>query len=183
MDEVQILAVGDGQQARPLRPLHTGPHHPGAGHRLAVVGHGRSPGSLQRDHVRELLPGKAPGDGGHRADTRFGPRSLVQNIANHFRRVGNRLRIRHTGYSGNAAGGSGLAAGQNILLVGEAGIPQVNVHVHQPRKQDLSPGVQDRIAGLWLQRPSHGGDISVRNPEAAGKVQPVRRADDPRVYK
>lgn len=57
--------------------------------------------------------------------------SLVFDIADLLRSVHHRIGVGHAGHRSNAAVSGGGSTGKNVFFVGEAGVTQMYVHVHQ----------------------------------------------------
>ena len=120
------------------------PHQVGVLHRHSVVGEGRHPRPLKGFRVGELLPFLAHG---HRTDGEHmdpaGRRGLLQHIAHLLRAVGGRPGVGHGGDGGKSPRRRRRAAGGDGLLVFQAGLPQVDVHIHQPGAHHQTSGVND----------------------------------------
>ena len=67
------------------------------------------------------------------------------------------------------APGGGGAAGEDVLLIGEARVPQVDVRVYQPRADRKAPAV-DALGLRRVQLGGNGGNHAVFNQYILGPV-------------
>ncbi len=138
------LAVGKRHAVELRDVLHAGAHHAGALDAVAVIGEGA--GAVV-DHVADLgqalalLAAGQGTDGAHVA--KAGLAGAVDLVADFGTGIGDGVGVGHGGHVGEAAVGRGAAAGLDGLLVLEAGVPKVDVHVHQARDQVLAGAVDD----------------------------------------
>ena len=147
------LTVRDGDAVKLGDVAHCGAHHAGALDAVAVVREGA--GTLE-DHVTDLRKGLALLATGKRADwtdvAEVGRTTTVDLVAYAGTRVGDGVGVGHCRDVGEAAMGRGAAAGGDVLLVLEAGIAEVDVHVDEARNQVLAAGVDHlglgRVDGL-----------------------------------
>ena len=77
------------------------------------------------------------------------------------------------------SGGRG-SSGENVLLIGEARVPQVDVHVHQTGADHQSTGGDDQI-GLCIQPPVQQGDLAVLDKQVLQQDRSRDRVDHPTV--
>ena len=132
-------------------------------HAVAVLGDELHTGR-QVLQVVDALAVKVLGDGNglvHVAQTHLGG-LLLHHEGLRCRRA-DRLCVGHQVYKGVAAGGSGAAAGLNVLFVLKARGAPVAVQIHE-RGQDCQPsGIDDRLifSGQCFQLLTHSGDLAV----------------------
>ena len=179
--EVQILAVGDGEEAVFPGQAHPLPHEAGGGDRLAVIRDSDGPGGLEGGHVGEDFPLHPAGDGGNRVDAGFGGSPFLYNITENFGTVGDGVGIGHAGDRGDAARGGRLAAGEDVLLVEKTGVAEVDVHVNEAGEGGQTGKVTDGVARLRRKAGPHGGEFPVRDADVAGEIDGVGGADDMQV--
>jgi hypothetical protein len=128
--ERRVLAVLDDRHAEHAGVLQRASQEERRGHRMPVVGDGHAPGLLQLGDVRQersLGPLRHGADRVHPSQS--GSRGLGQDEAGHVGVVVHRARIRHAG-----------DAGRHGLLVLLPGLPQMHVHVDEPRTHDEARG-------------------------------------------
>src|SRR5699024_10660909 len=71
------------------------------------------------------------------------------DILNVFWAVHHRVCVCHTCHRSDTPSGSGSSTSENIFLVGENGIPEMDVHIHKSRTDNKASGIQYHI-GLCL---------------------------------
>ena len=173
------LAVGKGDAVELRDVLHAGAHHAGGLDTVAVVGEGA--GALD-DHVADLGQGLAllaarhGADGAHVAQA--GGVGAVDLVADLGAGVGDGVGVGHGGNVGEAAVDRGRGAGLDGLLVLEAGVAEVYVHVHESGNEVLVVGVDDLGAGGGLEGLGDGGDLAVLDQNVAEAVEAHLRVDD-----
>ena len=168
--QVHVLAVGGEGEAQFLRLLQGLQQAAGAPYRHAVIADGDGPGCFQGFQVRELLPLHPLGDAGRGVHSRVGRGGLLQQGPHPLRAVHRRLGVGHGQQAGDASGGSGPAPGEHILLVGEARVPQMDVHVHQPGGGHQAPPVQNFFR-FRSQVAANGRDLPLLQQQVPGLVQ------------
>ena len=158
------------------------PHEVGVVYVAAVVGQGNRPCRLQGLGIGGFLPAQAQGQGGDgvypHAVGRFRP---VQHIFDLLGAVHRRAGVGHAGHGGDAPPGGGGAAGEDVLLISKPGVPQVDVHIHQPGGHH-QPGGVDGPVGLAGQAVLHQSDPSVLQQHVLKLDVSRNRVDHPAVF-
>ena len=159
--------------------LHAGAHHAGALDAVAVVGERH--GALH-DHVADLcerlalLAHRERADRAHVAEA--GVAGAVDLVADLGAGVGHRIGVGHRGHVGEAAVGRGAGAGLDGLLVLEAGVAEVHVHVHETGNEVLAGGVDDLGIGGRLEALPHARDLLAVDEHVADVVEAHLGIDD-----
>jgi len=173
------LAVGDGDAVELGDVLHAGAHHAGALHAVAVVGEGAGP---LHDHVadlRERLALLAAREGADRADVHeAGTPAVVDLVADLGAGVGHGVGVGHRGDVGEAAVGRRTAARLDGLLVLEAGVAEVHVHVDETRDEVLAGRVDDLGVRRRLEADADLDDVLVVDEHVTDVVKTHLRVDD-----
>ena len=155
-----VLAVRDRDAIELRHVAHAGAHHAGALHTVAVVAEGA--GALEH-HVADLREGLSLLAAGERADradvAEPGRATAVDLVADAGARVGHGVGVRHGRYVREAAVRRGARAGLDGLLVLEAGVAEVHVHVDEAGNQVLARGIDDLGALRGLQVMAHLDDL------------------------
>ena len=154
-------------------------HHGGRQNRPPVIREGHGPGPLQGGDIRCLLPLQPPGNGRTDVHPGVGRAAFLPDISNRLRRIHRGGRVGHTQQAGHAARRRCPAAGKNILLVGLAGIAQVNVHIHQPRRGHQPRRVDPPAAAGRNDRRRHAGNAPVLDQNLKRRVGMRGRVDHP----
>ena len=177
-----VLAVAQHRHIQLPGPDEHVPEQVGVVHVVAVIGQGGGSRLLQGLRVGGLLPQQALGHRRHREDVH--PAALLgpaEHIAHLLRAVHRGAGVGHAGQGGDPAPGGGGAAGDDILLVGEAGVPQVYVHIHQARADHQPRGVH-HLVRLPLQAPLQQGDPSVLDQNILQQDGVRHRMDHPSMF-
>ena len=178
------LAVRGDDLVELAHVLHAGAHHAGALDAVAVVGEGDR---ALHDHVADLrerlalLAHRERADGAHVAEA--GVARAVDLVADLGAVVGHRVGVGHRGHVGESAVGGRAGAGLDGLLVLEAGVAEVHVHVHEAGHEVLAGGVDDLRALRRLEALPHLGDLVAVNEHVADVVEAQLRVDDVRALK
>ena len=144
-DQCPVFGVVDDRHAEHLRALERPPHEFRVHHRVAVVGDCDDPGLVHAGKGGQLFPREPDRHGSHREH--LGELSRVrafEDEACHRRRVVHRARVRHAGDAGHPAGDRRPGPGRDRLLVLEAWLAKVDVHVDETR-HDQQPGGIDAL--------------------------------------
>ena len=94
--------------------------------------------------------------------------------------VDGRLGVGHARDAGDAARQCRGRAGGDGLVLLAARLAQVDVHVDQPRADDLAAGV-DGAVGVQVRPGADGENAAVLKPDVGDLVDALRRIDDPAV--
>ena len=141
---IGVLTVGQDGKLLPSAPDQGVPQQVGVLHRHPVVRQGHRSGFLQRGGIGERLSLLPPGhcaDGPHVDPT--GLRRLLPHQGDALGAVGGGAGIGHGCDGGEPSPGGCQAAGLYGLLVLKAGLPQVDVHVHQSGAYRQPPRIND----------------------------------------
>ena len=139
---------------------------------MAIVGEGA--GTLH-DHVTDLGQGLAPlsarqrADGAHVAEV--GGTRTVDLVADAGPRVSHGIRVGHRRHVGEASVDCGAAAGLDGLLVLEAWVAEVDVHVDEAGNEVLARGVDDLDAIGGRQPRAHLDDVASLHEDVGHAVQ------------
>ena len=159
--------------------LHAGAHHAGALDAVPVVGEGDR---ALHDHVTDLgerLALLADREGADRADVaEAGVAGAVDLVADLGAGVGHRVGVGHRGHVGEAAVGRRAGSGLDGLLVLEAGVAEVHVHVHEAGHEVLAGGVDDAGALGGLEALPHRGDLVAVDEHVTDVVEAHLGVDD-----
>ena len=159
--------------------LHAGAHHAGGLHAVAVIGEGRGAGV---GHVADLgerlalLAARHGADGAHVAQA--AGVAALDLVADLGARVGHGVGVGHGGHVGEAAVDGRGGARLDGLLVLEAGVAEVDVHVHEAGDEVLVVRVDDGRALGGLERLGHSGDLVALDQNVAEAVETDLRVDD-----
>ena len=128
---------------------------------VAVIRQRNGTRIFQALKISQFLSAKLLRNRTHRIDIdTAGPGRSLFYIGNLFRIIQYRGCICHTGQTGHTAAGSRHSACKDILLVSQTGIAQMNVHIHQPRRNDQPLGI-DHLVGLTFNSLFHLSNLSV----------------------
>ena len=172
------LAVGERDAVELCDVLHAGAHHAGALNAVAVIGEGA--GALD-DHIADLGEGLAllaarhGADGAHVAET--GGMGAVDLIADLGAGVGHGVGVGHGGHVGEATVDGSGGTGLDGLLVLEARVAEVDVHVHEAGDEVLAGGVDD-LGVAVLDGLGDLGDLVALDKHVADAVDAGLRVDD-----
>ena len=178
------LAVGRDNTVELRDVLHAGAHHACALHAVAVIGEGA--GALH-DHVANLgellalLASRKRTDGAHVAQARLA--RVVELVADLGAGVGNRVGVGHGGHVSEATVRCRASAGLDGLLVLEAGVAEVHVHVDKAGHQVLAACIDDLAALGRLEALPHGSDFAVVDEHVADAIEVDLRIDRVRTPK
>ena len=151
---------------------------------MAVIGEGA--GALH-DHVADLgellalLASRKRSDGTHVAQARLA--GVVELVADLGAGIGHRVGVGHGRHVGESAVRCRAGAGLDGLLVLEAGVTEVHVHVHKAGHQVLAAGVDDLAALGRLEALPHGSDLAVVDKHVADAIEVDLRIDRVRTPK
>jgi len=173
-----ILAVIHHRQIEHAGVLDRPPHEIVGLHAFAVVGDRDHAGALEGANRRQRLALHADGDAAGRVHPHDGVAGGgVLDELDGAGVVRDRGRVRHANHGGEPAGGGGARPGCNGLLVGLAGLAEVDVDVDQPGAGDEATGVED--ARTFLRRGGQRSDKpAVADEEVAGRVALGGGVDD-----
>ena len=105
----------------------------------------------------------------------------ISKVTFGFGSAGSDFKPRNSSDSAPLCFGGGGGAGEDVLLVGEAGVPQVDVHVHQSRA-DHQPGGIDDLVGLDIQAPFQQRYLAVFHQQILDQDRVGDRVDHPSVF-
>ena len=178
----RILAVAQHGHLQLPGPDEHIPHQVGVVHVVSVVRQGDGPCLLKGLGVGGLLPQQPLGQGGDGIDPHsVGLSPPVQHIFHLLRAVHRRAGVGHAGHRGDAPPGGGGAAGEDVLLVGQPRVPEMDVHIHQPRGHRQSGGV-DGAVSLHGHAPLQHADPAVFRQNVLEQHRPRHRMDHPSVF-
>src|SRR6516225_10137000 len=164
-----------------LAVFHRAPHDLGADDRRAVVGEGDGAAFDESADLGEFLAVSALGDGADGKDVGVaGAFGLQIDELRRRLAVQRRLGVGHAGDGRDAAGQRRRRAGADRLVLLAARFAQVDVHVDQPRTDDLVGGVKGAIGLRRGMRP-HAEDVLAANPQVANLIEVLSGVDDPAV--
>ena len=158
------------------------PHEICVVHIVPVIRQSYGSRLFQRVGIGGLLPAEPFGQGGDGED--LDPGALVgpvQHILDLLGAVHCGAGVGHAGHGGDAATGGRVGAGDDILLIGEAGVPEVDMHIHQARGDGQTGGVDDLVS-LCLQAALNQDDLSVLNQDILKYDGGGHRVDHPPVF-
>ncbi len=131
------------------------PHQFGVADRVAVVGEGDRAGLDQLADLGQFLPLAILADAGHHEDVAVaGPFGPLAGELDGPLAVDGRVGIGHAGDRGEPAGQRGGRAGLDGLVLLEARLAEVDVHVDQAGRHDFARRVDHRFL------PGRGGIVS-----------------------
>ena len=107
--------------------------------------------------------------------------TLFQHIFHLFRGVQHGLGVGHTGHGGKSARCRRRAAGDDVLLIGKAGIAEVDVHIYKARGK-IQPGAVDDLMALGGDACGQGGDDTVFHQKISGGGGGGDGVNDPCVF-
>jgi hypothetical protein len=180
--QLEDLLVGKEGLVEHPAVLEDPPHQLGVGDRGAVVAEGDRPGLDELADLGELLALAVlacAGDDEHVAG--IGPRGLLMDELDRRLRVDRRLGVGDAGDAREPAGQGGPGAGLDRLVFLAARLPEVDVHVDQPRRDDQPAGV-DRLvdpADRLGAGAADGDHLAVADEHVVDPVDPLRRIDHP----
>ncbi len=164
--------MGEEGESLPVGQNHGVPQKIIVLHGDSVIGQGHRPGGLQGFVVVDLLPLLALGNGGDGPDPGAALckslAGLLPDIGHPAGFVNDGSGVGHTGHGGETAGGSGKGTGKNGLFILEAGLAQMDVHIHKPGADHKAFGFND-LSVSDLQLGTHGGDHAVVD-EKVGEI-------------
>ena len=176
--QIEVLAVGRYPQAQ-LRGCHHGLGQEfGVLHRPAIIAEGNGSRLDQGFPVAGLFALQALCHCRRHIDVGVRLLGLVQDILHGFRGIHRRIGVGHGQQTGDTARSSGPATGENVLLLGEARVPQVNVHIHQTRRGH-QPHAVNLPASRQAAQTAHGGDFSVFHGNIPVVVLSLGRVHNP----
>jgi hypothetical protein len=180
--EPLVLRVVDHRNAEDPRVLERAAHQVRVRDRHAVVGDGDDSRLAHLADLGEVLAPEPDGDGADRVDA--GEPGLGGAFEDQPRDRGvvvHRIRVRHAGDRGEAAGDGGRGAGRDRLLVLVARLAEVHVRVDQPRHHPEAVRI-DRLGGLRageLSRLRDRADQAALDPDVVPFVDARGRIDQP----
>ena len=127
---------------------------------MPVVADAHGPRLFEGGEVAQLPAGLSSGDVGDGVDPGVGALCLVQDVADHLGAVHRGLGVGHGRHGGKPARSRSPAAGEDVLLIGEAGVPQVDVHVDEAGGSHQSGGFDDLVR-LFVQLRGNSGNFAV----------------------
>ena len=176
-----VLTVAQDGQLHPLGVDQGVPHQIGVVHIAAVVGQGGGAGLFQRVRVGELFPPQAHGDRAHRIDMDpVGLAGLLADILDLLRAVHHRIGVGHTGHGRYSPPGGGGCSGKDVLFIGQARVPEMDVQVHQPGT-DHQPGGVDHPVSLRLNVLLQLEHLSILDVQVQNGDCPIHRVHHPAV--
>ena len=101
-------------------------------------------------------------------------RSAAQ-IGQGVHRVHHRLGIRHTDHSGKTSRRRRGGTGNDILFIGQAGVSEMNMDIHQSRGYNLTCGVNHLLIALRPGKLAQGLDPAVLQKKIQRLVGPGGR--------
>ena len=147
----------------------------------AVVGKARRPGFPQLFHIRQLLPRHSQCNVGAAFDMNAGFLSSGKHIRESFLIIHRRLRVRHQHNFRKAPPCRRRRAGDNVLLIGKSGLPEMYVGIRKTGGNQETLGINGFCFFyinmlLYLRRsrfplPDNPFDFPLRNLQ----VGPVKR--------
>ena len=158
------------------------PHPNCRGNGYAVVGKRHGAGLSQLVKIRQhfaLLSNGYGADGEHMAEALIF--SLFQHIFHLLRGVQHGLGVGHAGHGGKAACRRCGAAGDDVLLIGKAGIPEVDVHIYKARGK-IQPGAVDDLMTLGGDPRRQCGDGFAFHQQIHGCGSQCDRIDDKSIF-
>ena len=183
VDQALVLAVVHDGAAELYGVVHDAAHHAGVLDAAAVVGEGHGAVGAHVAHLGEHLALEAAGArAGHVHAAHAGRGGAVADELDAGGGVGDGVGVGHADDVGEAAVHRGAAAGGDVLLVLEAGLPQVDVDVDQAGHEHAAGGVAHAGALRGGEALTHGGDAAALNEHVDDGVQPdlrVNRAGAP----
>ncbi len=169
--ELAVLRVADDRHAEGQGVLHRPAVELRVHHALAVVGEGDAAGLGLLGQLREL---RALEVAAHRADRIHADDAFDlragQDVVGDRAVVVDRERVGHARDRGEAARRGGPRAARDRLLVLEARLAQVHVHVDEARAHHLAGRVHRLGARGRLQALAHLVDAAVRDPDVLHRV-------------
>ena len=166
------LAVRGDDLVELAHVLHAGAHHAGTLDAVTVVGEGDR---ALHDHVADLrerlalLAHRERADGAHVAEA--GVAGAVDLVADLGTVVGHGVGVRHGGNVVKPPWVAARAPRLYGLLVLEAGVAEVDVHVHEPGTRYLPAGVDDLGPLRRLEGLGHRGDLLALDEHVTNAVE------------
>ena len=154
--ELQVFRMADDRQIKGAGVFQGPAHELGIAHRPAVVGQGHGPGLFQFAVFRQDLPFGALGQGCHGVDSRaLGLGRLFQDVAGDHGSIVDRQGVGHAGHCGESSGQGRLAPGSDGFFVFLSRLPEMGMHVDEPRTDKAAADIHDPVARIRqrLRRP------------------------------
>ena len=169
--------------AEHLAVIHGAAQHAGALDAMAVVGEGHA---AMLDHIAHLGDDLAfealrHGTGGVHAAVALGGGDGL-DVLDHDAVVGDGVGVGHGAHAGEATLGGSGGLGLDVALGLEAGLTQVDVHIHQAGNEVLAGQVDD-LGALVAEVLADGGDLVVLDEDVYTSVKLDRRVDDVGILK
>ena len=176
-----VLTVAQDGQFHPLGVDQGVPHQVGVVHIASVVGQGGGPSLFQGVRVGKFLSPQAPGDCAHGVDMdSVGLGGLLTNILDLLRTVHHWVSVGHAGHGCNSTPGGGGRSGEDVLLIGQARVPEMDVQVHQSGTNHQSGGV-DHLVSLRLNILLQLEHLPILDIQVQNGDSTIHRVHDPAV--
>ena len=156
-------------------------HQGGRFNGQAVVGKANGPGVEQRVRVCEgfaLHFFRRTRDGIH---ARIRMVCLLRDVTDDFRAVYRRVRIGQAGHGREPPGSSGSASGLDGLFFRKARVAQVDVHIHEPGRDDFARSV-DGFRAVDAEAGFNARDAPVLNEQVSCFVAAIGRVKDAPIF-
>ncbi len=136
--EVLDLAVRDNRQTDRARVFHRVEQCARVTYRVAVIAESNNARRCQIRQLSQLLTFARPGNRTCRIDMTRGGLSAFVESAHRVSRIRWWIGVRHRHNAGNATRNGGLRTGCNRFFVLVTGLAQVNVDIHQSRRNNTT---------------------------------------------
>ena len=175
-----LLTVVRDRDLEGPRVFERGAHEVARRDRPAVVRHGDRAGADHLAEFGETLPPLPDGDGANGIDAgEPGARRLAHDEPDRGLIVGDRIGVGHGADGAEASRGRGAGARGDRLDVLVAGLPQMDVQVHQPGSDHMAPHVAHLGAVRGAEPGLHRGDLAVLDEDVRRLVEAATRVDHP----
>src|SRR5207249_2863281 len=175
-----LLAVVGDRDIEGAGVLERGAHQVARGDGLAVVRDGDRPRPYHLAELRELLAALAHRDRADRVDAgEPGAQRLAHDEADGGLVVGDGVRVGHGAHGREPARHSRARPGRDGLFVLVARLAEMDVDVHESRRDDRAAHVAHGGSVRCAEARAHGGDAAVLDQHGSGRVQVAARVHRP----
>ncbi len=178
-----VLAVAQHRDMQTAGTDEGVAHQIGVVHIHTVVGDGDGAGCRQRFGIGQLAAVQSHGDCADGVDVDAAALSfrLFDDVAYGLGAINDGLGVGHAGQTGHTAPGGSGGTGDNVFLVGETGVAQMDVHIHQTGGDAQAAGVDDPV-DLHIQTALEHGNLAVLDIQVLHQHNAGDRVDDSSVF-